>query len=188
MARTYRRDSRGRFAGGGGSGGSASGRSSRGSSTTGVGGGASQSRRRSTSPVAPVPPTSLRFQTGERLKAGLKKATASQLQTLDNSAISRTLKNAIFNEKSRRSGLTKGSKVGAGLGGKRKVLSASASKRSMAIGKAAAEAHNKRVGAKQGTPEANKIGVKASVEFNRRRRISKAAQKAGLGGKKTKGR
>jgi hypothetical protein len=98
--RTYKRDSSGRFAGGGGK---------------------ARKAARPDSPVAPVPPTALRFQTGERLKAGLRKASASQLQAIDNSATSRQLRNAVFNEKARRASITKGSATGARLGGNKKV-------------------------------------------------------------------
>ena len=158
--RTYKRDSSGRFAGGGGK---------------------ARKAARPDSPVAPVPPTALRFQTGERLKAGLRKASASQLQAIDNSATSRQLRNAVFNEKARRASIAKGGATGARLGGKRKIAKIDAIKRSMSIMKKTAENYNLKLGAKEGTPEANKVGVKAGVRFNRQRRITKAAKRAGLG-------
>jgi hypothetical protein len=55
---------------------------------------------------------------------------------------------------------------------------------SLKIGKRAGDAYNRSVGAKNGTPEANKVGVKAMVAYNRKKRIATAASKAGLGRRK----
>jgi hypothetical protein len=67
---------------------------------------------------------------------------------------------------------------GASIGGKRKTMKQN---QSLKIGKRVAEEYNRKVGAKNGTPEANKVGVKAMVTYNQKRRISAAAARSGLG-------
>ena len=93
MAGRYKRDSKGRFAGGGGG---------------------SRSSRKSSALIAPAPPKGVRFQTGAQRQASLQKMTRSQLENLGRTAVTKGLSRQVFNERARRADALRSSRPKAG--------------------------------------------------------------------------
>jgi len=168
MARAFKRDAQGRFAGSAGGGGRA------GSKPRAAAAKAPKAKKPAASAalIAPVPPTGLRFQTGERLRKGLRKASANELAALDNQLFSRGSREALFNEQRRRYQLEKAKPgVGGRLGGARKTIKPDPWQMALRTGK---NADARAGGGAKGTI----AGVKAISQQKGMARITAAAKRS----------
>ncbi len=148
MARTYKRDSKGRFSGT-------------------PGGGTSRSTEQGANNRRKIRAGEVYNQSGPaRRNRSAAKQVRGQKTAVEATRVYQK-RDAVLN-----------SAAGARLGGKRQVIRQN---QSLKIGNRVGDAYNRRIGAKYDTPETNKVAVKAMVAYNRRKRISQAAAKSGLG-------